>query len=326
MAYSRLSTRNSSGIHPNFRGLGFLGDAAPLSAADALQKAIAAYSGDHVNPNINAGSWMEDAESQITSGQLGLAWIGASCAGQPAPNLNLFNTASGLALSGAAAGIGIATATTAITAATGALLGAATMGVGLIISVIGMIFAHHAAAVKRDISFGCQVFPAVNNAFTLIGQAVAAGQTTAAAAAQALPEIYSRFMSAGGASGSASGPGGIPSSGEAINDHPYCNANCEFSIILLAMIFYWQAQYQALADQQAAEAAQAAAAQQAAESAAAAPAPSASNVISPSTPATPASPTIPISAITESPILAPAFSMPAWGWLALAAAAAWAVL
>ena len=101
----------------------------------------------------------------------------------------------------------------------------------------------------------CSALPAVNNAFQVIAQAVKAGQSTPADAASALDTIYAQFMQAGGASG----PAGIPDSGTAINKHPWCNAGCEMSVVLKAMVLYWQAQYLALISPAAAGSAQPAA-------------------------------------------------------------------
>lgn len=315
MAYARLATRNTSGLHPNLRGLGFLGDSLPLSPTTALQQAIAAYSGAHLNPRDFANqAFLSAVESEIASGQINLQAYSSSC-GNIAPNVNLFQTATGLAVGTTGAGIGIAASAGVIAAATAGLATAALMGVGVIFAVIDLIFAHHAAAVKRDLNFGCSVIPAVNNAFALINQAVQNGQTTPANAAAALDQIYSKYMSAGGASGSASGPGGIPGGGTAINDSPYCNSNCEISVAIYAMVLYWKAQYQAMAAQAAAVAAEQAA--QANESA-------------PTSAQSLTSPAIPVSEFSSSvPAGSGGFSLkeiPAWGWLALAAIGAWAVM
>jgi hypothetical protein len=239
--YAVLSNPRPLGV----RTLRGLGAAVPITAAQAFQQALSMYSGQHVNPRDSGNAaWVSANEAQIQAGQFDPY---PGCSGQ-APTLNLFSTVSGLSLSAAGAATGIATAVGAIGAGAGIALGAATMGVGLIISVIGMIFAHHAAAVKRDENFSCGAVPAVNNAFQLIAQSVQSGQTTPAAVAAALPEIYSQFMKAGGANGSISGPSGVPSGGTAINNSPYCNSNCELSICVLGMVLFWQAQYQAMAE------------------------------------------------------------------------------
>jgi hypothetical protein len=214
-------------------GLGFLGDSSTLTAAQAMQAAIQQSSGLKLNPrDFQNSSWLTKAESQIAAGAFDVGWYSPSCASQPASNMNLLAVGGGIALSAAGAAEGIMVATHVISAVTGAIAGAATMGVGVLISVIAMIFEHHAAAVRRDLSFGCGALPAVNNSFAVINQAVRAGQTTPTAAAQALDHIYSQYQSSGGA---------------AINDNPWCNSNCEMGVILKGMVLYWQSQYAAMA-------------------------------------------------------------------------------
>ena len=337
MSYASLITRNPNGLHPNFRGLpgrglGFLGDTAnpTLTAEAAMQQAIAAYGGKNLNPKqFQNSGWLAQAANVIETTEFSVAGgFGPDCAGQTAQPLNLFKTASGLALSTTAATTGILSATSVIPAAAVPVIGWVVAGVGAIISLIGAIFQHHAAAVARDLQFGCSAIPAVNNAFAVIRQGVQDGTIKAADAATALPQIYEHYMSAGGASGSASGPGGIPSGGTAINDSPWCNSNCELSVVLLAMVFYWQAQFQALAAQQAYEAQQAAAASQSsASSAPSAPAPSVSQGGS----------QVPVVAAGANVTLDPALpssgqvgtfsfsEIPPWGWIAIALFGAWAI-
>jgi hypothetical protein len=308
MSYALLSTRNRNGIHPNFRGLGFLGDGTtPLSPTEALQQAISAYGGAHLNPR----DWQNQAfltatESAIPVGEINVTAYSPSCAGQAAPNLNLFQTASGLALGTTSAAVGVLGPSGAglIASAAVPVIGWVVAGVGAIISLIGAIFAHHAAAVKRDLAFGCGTIPAVNNAFAVIAQGVQSGQIKPADASTALWEIYSKFMSLGGASGSSAGPGGIPGGGTAINDSPYCNSNCEISVLIYAMCLYWSAQYQAMAAQQAAVAAESAA-QSASQGGSTVPAI--------------------VGQAASAPVNFSLSQMPAWGWIALAALGAWAV-
>ena len=327
MAYAKLSTRNSSGLHPSLRGghggLGFLGDSVnpTLTADAAYQQAMKVYSTYNLNPSVmDDATWVAKAESQISDGQFDINWYSPTCAANPVAPLNLFATASGMALTTATVTTGILSSSSVaiIPAVAVPVIGWIIAGVGAIISLIGAIFAHHAAAVKRDLAFGCSALPAVNNALSVIATAVQNGNMKASDAANALPEIYSQFMSAGGASGSfPGGPSSIPSSGVAINDHPYCNGDCAMSLIVFAMVAYWQAQYQAMA------ATQAAAAAAAASAAAASVSSSAQSLTSPSVPA---------SAISESAAGSPSATssglaaIPAWGWIALAALGAWAVL
>jgi hypothetical protein len=310
MAYAFLATRNRNGWHP---GLGMLGQSNPtLTAAAALQQAIQMYAGQNLNPAETQNSgWLDAAESAITSGSIDVTGgLGPNCSGQTAQPLNLLKTAQGLVLSTAGAATAIGTATGVISAATGTILGAATMGVGLIISVIAMIFQHHAAAVSRDLAFGCSAIPAVNNALAVVQQAVATGAATPADAANSLAEVYSQYMSAGGASGSISGPGSIPGSGAAINKDPYCNSNCELSIIVLAMVLYWSAQFEAQASQQATQAAEV-------SGSSALPA-----SVAPSAPVSQGGSTVP--QILASPAAAIS-SIPAWGWVLGGLAALWAL-
>jgi hypothetical protein len=231
------------------RTLNGLGAAVPITGAQALQMALKAYAGKNLNPKddyTNPGS--DGMTAQIEAGQFNLPYPG--CTGQ-APNLNMFSTASGLALGTTTATVGFLGPSGAalIPASAVPVIGWAIAGVGAIIGLIGAIFSHHKAAVQRDMNFICGALPAVNNAFQVIAQAVANGQMKPADAAAALPQIYSEFMQAGGASGSISGPGSIPGSGAPINNHPYCNAACELSLALLGMVFFWQAQYAAMAAQ-----------------------------------------------------------------------------
>lgn len=220
----------TSGCACHLAGLG----AATLTPAAAMQAAIAQSSGLKLNPKqFQDSAWLAAAASFIQAGALPTTPpYGPDCSGQHASNMSLVNMASGIGLSAAGATTGILVATHVISAVTGAVLGAATLGVGALISVISMIFEHHAAAVARDLQFGCSALPAVNNAFAVINQAVQSGQTTPAAAVQALDQIYSEYQSAGGA---------------AINDNPWCNSNCELGVILKGMVLYWQAQYSAMA-------------------------------------------------------------------------------
>jgi hypothetical protein len=300
MAYARLSTRNTSGLHPNLRGMGSLGDVGnpTLTAEAALNQAIKLYAPYHLNPkDFSNSAFLSAAEAEITSAQFAPY---AGCTGQ-APALNLFQTASGVALGTTAAAVGFLGPSGAalIPAAAVPVIGWVIAGIGAIIGLIEAIFAHHAAAVKRDMNFSCGAVPAVNNAFGVIKTAIQNGTMTLSDAAAALPTIYTQFMAAGGASGSASGPGSIPSGGTAINDNPYCNANCELSVVLYAMVLYWQSQFQAMAAQQEADA------QSASET-------SQGGSVLPGA--------------ATSPVASGISAIPAWAWLVGAGLAAWAVL
>lgn len=316
MAYSALRTTNSSGLHPSLRGLG----ANPtLTPEAAMQAAMQAYGSYHLNPrDFQNPAWLASAASEIAAGQFDMSVWASTCQGQSAPNLNILQTASGIGLSAAAATTGILASSSValIPAAAVPVVGWVIAGVGAVIALISTIFQHHAQAVKRDNSFSCSALAAVNNAFQVIAQGVQSGNILPQDAAGAISHVYTQFMSAGGASGSASGPGSMPSGGTAINDSPYCNSNCEMSVILFAMVLYWQSEYQALAAQQAAEAQQAAI------------------VSSPSGVSTQTPASLAPSGSSSSMVVPPAMinsapsglsAIPAWAWLALAVAGAWAV-
>jgi hypothetical protein len=234
---SGMSTWQSPGCTCHLSGLGLLAAASTITAAQALQMAIqdGQSKGLKLNPrDINGAAWIADATAAIASGAIPVSPpFGPNCSGQTASNMNLLTTGTGIALSAGGAAIGIMVAKNVISAVTGAVIGAATLGIGALISVIAMIFEHHAAAVKRDLAFGCSALPAVNNAFAVIDQAVHAGQTTPAAAAQALDTIYSNYESAG--------------AGGAINNSPWCNSNCELGVVIKGMVLYRQSQYAAMA-------------------------------------------------------------------------------
>lgn len=306
MAYALLSTRNGNGLNPALRGLGFLGDAStPLSPTDALTAAIKAYSGAHVNPNILApnGAWMTAAESAVSNASIDVTGgLGPNCAGQTAQPLNLLKTASGLALSTAGVATGALSSASLLPAVAVPVIGWIIAGVGAIISLIEAIFQHHAQAVARDLQFGCSAIPAVNNAMAVIIKGVGDGTILPGDAANALQEVYAQFMAAGGASGSAAGPGGIPGGGKAINDSPFCNSNCELSIIVYAMVLYWTAQFQAQAQQAAAVAAESAAQSGTSQGG--------SSIQS---------------LVSSAPVPGTLSQVPAWGWIALALVGAWAV-
>jgi len=310
--YAPLTTRDSNGLHPNLRGLhvmrglGALGDA--MTPDDALSQA---ESGEN-SPDFGDASWKSYAISDIQNGNIYLAPGG--CSGQPAPSVNLFSTASGLALGTTSATTGILGATGLIGAGTGALLGAATMGVGLIISVIGMIFAHHAAAVKQEQQLYCAAIQAANNALAVIAQAVANGQASPADAAASLDSLYQQASSY---------------VAPAVQHNP-CNANCELMVVLKAIVLYQESQYQAAAAQAAAVANEQATAE--AENAGANT--PASSLTSPTLPVSASSGTTSTGASTAA-VTSPAVistvqpwydEIPIWAWALAAAGFAWAVL
>jgi hypothetical protein len=306
LAYAHLSTDSGHGLHPNFRGLGFLGDPGVLTPAQALQQAAQGETGSDFEP----GGWiMAPNQPQVAQRRLMASAWSPNCATQPKPNMNLFTTAGGLALSTAATGTGIATATGALAAGTGAMLGAATMGAGLVVSVIGMIFAHHTAAVREEQALGCAAIAAANNALDVIDKAIAAGQTTPDAAASALDALVSNFSS---------------NVGPMVQHNP-CNANCELIVLLKAIVIYTKSIYANMSAQQ--SAAQAIADEAAKQNAAASQA-RAATLQQQANVAQASGDTATAKVLrTQAAELAPSSSsIPGWLWLVGAGLAAWAVL
>jgi hypothetical protein len=220
-----------------------------LTAAAALQQAIQAYSSAHLNPKETQGAaWLAAATLAVQNANIDVTGgLGPNCAGQTAAPMNLSQTPAGLSL-GVATGVTKAlSGADLIPAVAIPVVGGIIAGVGALVGIISAIFKHHQQAVARDLQFGCSAIPAVNNAFAVLIEGVQNGTIAPSDAANALPQIYTQYMAAGGASGSLLGPGSIPSGGTAINDSPYCNSNCELSIVVLGMVFYWQSQFQAQA-------------------------------------------------------------------------------
>lgn len=294
MAYAALSTHTRVGLHPNLRGLGFLGDTPGITAAEAVQQALADEGGRDINPR-DASGWLSPTnpawQSVLQSGQISASAFSSSCATQAAPNVNLFQTGASLALGTSAAGIGIAGAAGAIAASTAALAGAVTMGVGAIVGVISVIFQHHAAAVRQEQQLGCAAIAAWNNSISLIDNAISNGHLTPDAASAAMDELYSKISAA---------------LAPAVSHSPYCSADCELLIECKAIVIFRKAKYAALASQQVSQAAtlqqQAAAAQASGDTATA-------NVL-----------------LAQAAALAPGGSVPMWAWFVGAGLLVWKFL
>lgn len=211
-------------------------------------------------------------------------------------------------LAGQAGGLALTAVTVPWGGAGTALLatGPATFGITIAIAgLVGLfstIFAHHAAAVKKEQSTLCTAVPAANNYLNIIDQAVSSGAVDAQHALAALDSLSSDFRSA---------VSGIYKS---------CNAACVMQMCLDAAVAKEKQKYQALAQQQAAAAAQAAAQPPPAAPIApvtASPAPQSPAVV-PARPNTVAAPGTPASSSYASfysggaPAAAPASSMPTW--------------
>jgi len=149
-------------------------------------------------------------------------------------NLQLAQTASGLALTGVSIGLVASGAAIAASAAFAPI----TMGISAIIGLFPMIFGHHAQAVKKEQSVLCAAVPAANNYLQIIDQAVQMGKATPQQAIQALQSLVSDFQSQVSSIMHGSNP---MSSGE-------CNAACVELSILRAIVAQKQSAYQDLAN------------------------------------------------------------------------------
>lgn len=215
------------------RGLGFLGQASTLTAAQAFQQAIQQSGFGPLNPrDFQNPTYLSKVAEQIQAGQFDTAWVSPSCVGiissNPTEDLSLTQAAGKIA--GATTG---ALATAAAGSAAGVALGAATFGIGIVVAILSAIFAHHAQAVEQEQQIECTVTAAANNSMNVLAEGVSSGQIAPADAATALNTLYSQYQAMA-----------KPSFGTS----PWCNANCELEIIMLGMVIYWQAQYNAMAE------------------------------------------------------------------------------
>lgn len=145
-------------------------------------------------------------------------------------NLQLAQTASGLALTGVSIGLVAAGTVTA------AALAPFTMGISAIIGLFPLLFGHHGQAVKKEQSVLCSAVPAANNYLQIIDQAVQSGAATPEKAIAALNSLYSDFSSK-----VSSIRKGDPASSGA------CNAACVIQASLHAIVVQKISAYQDLA-------------------------------------------------------------------------------
>lgn len=125
---------------------------------------------------------------------LSLAATGDNCSGYSTTNVS-FAQAAQLAGTAAGSGFGIAASIggPASTAAGVASVALPIIGIGVAIAtIVGTIFAHHAAKVKEQAQLDCAMVAACNNAWNEMRSAIAAGQLTAAQALQGFESVYSQ--------------------------------------------------------------------------------------------------------------------------------------
>jgi hypothetical protein len=227
------------------RGLAGLGDASgAITGAEAFRQAKAAES--NLNPrdyDKNPAFGEEVIGKQIENMQFPSVWTNPTgCSGQQAPKVSLFSTVTGVAAGvvGTVAPIAtpsIAVAVGATTAAVSTAFAVATLGLGAIAAIFGIIWAHHRAAVQRDDAAECAIYPAMVNTLEAVRDAVQNGTLTPAQGIAALTPMPGMFVQYAGA---------------AYNHHPYCNALCEAKLLLDAFCRYWIGQFQQMQAQQAA--------------------------------------------------------------------------
>jgi hypothetical protein len=223
------------------RGLGAAAAASTMTPQQAMQQAMQGVA--NLNPrDFQNSTWLNNAYTMIQNGQFDPTLVSNYCSqsgtNPAATDLSLTQAIGGIA----SAGTGVAAAATggtisAIAAGTATAaataLGVATLGIGIVVAVLSFIFAHHAAAVHEEQQLECLGPSAANNAMNALAEGVSTGQIQPADAVTALNTVYSEYQKIV-----------APSWGTS----PWCNANCELEIIMNAMVIYWQAQYQAMAD------------------------------------------------------------------------------
>jgi hypothetical protein len=217
-----------------------------VTIEDAVRQAVAAEGGRDINPKDAPGfsptspGWA----GLIAAGQIDAAGYSPTCASQPAPNINLFQTVSGFALgvgstivstSASAAASAAASGTTSAGLLSGAaipIVGGVIAAASVVVSIVNAILAHHKAAARQEQQLGCAAIAAFNNSYALIEQAVQNQQMTPEAAIAGLDQLYSQVSAFLAPSDSHS---------------PYCSAVCELLIGMDVMIIYQKGRYAAMA-------------------------------------------------------------------------------
>jgi hypothetical protein len=206
-----------------------------ISPSDAWKQASSGETGADFSP----GGWayaQTGVPQLLSTGQIDAQAWSPNCASMPAPNVNLFQTVSGLALGTTSAGVGILAANPALLPMISVpVAGAIIAGAAVVVGIISTILNHHRAAVRQEQQLGCAAIAAANNAFNLIDQAVRSGQlrpADAAAAMDALVSKVSAFVA------------------PAVKHNP-CNANCELLVQVKAVAIYRKSLYADLAAAQA---------------------------------------------------------------------------
>jgi hypothetical protein len=216
--------------HDESSGLGWL---AAITADEAAQQAMP-LSTIRSTPGFTQQVY-NDIRQAAQTGQF-QSFNPSGCMGQPTGgNIKLATTAATLALTGVE--IGLVAAHVAMT-----VLGPLTMGIGTLIGLFGMFYAHHAAKVAMEQKVVCASVPAANNYLQVIDQAVRTGKVDPQHGISALQSLQSDFAN--------------QVAPIMHNDSSHCNAACVWTKQLEAIVAEMTSQYQDLAAQQAAAAAQ----------------------------------------------------------------------
>jgi hypothetical protein len=147
----------------------------------------------------------------------------SGCSGIAPSGGKIFQTASGLALTGLNTGL-------ALSAVPIPIAGPIIAGASLLVGLFNNFFTHHAAAVKREQQVICAAVPAASDTLRAIDQAVNGGTITPAQAITALQSLQESF-------------------GQAVapiikNDASHCNAACVWVKQLEAIVLKKSSDYQ----------------------------------------------------------------------------------
>lgn len=211
---------------PSGRFLRGLGDITPQAAATQVFSS---------KPTSKAGHNQAVLDAMASSAQAGYLnqQLPALCAGGRPPGMiapAILNTASGVAMKFVGPAF-----------AAGPVVGAIVLAGAALAKVFGIIFGHHAAAIKKEQSVLCAAIPATNDALSVIDQVLASGQSTPQQAMDALDQVVSGFSQATASIRKGNDPNGTGD----------CNAACVWLSELKAVVARKKSQYQDLVAQQA---------------------------------------------------------------------------
>lgn len=225
--YALVRARSTRTVIALPSGRFLLGAITPQEAAEQVFPLAKVRSGAGHNQGIRDGL-VSAAEAGYLNAQLPAMCAGGRPPGMVAPAL--LNTASGVAMKFVGPAF-----------AAGPIVGGIVLAGAALAKVFGIIFGHHAAAVKKEQSVLCAAVPAANDSLAVIDQAVASGQYTPDQAAAALDAVVSGFEQATSSIRKGADP---MASGE-------CNAACVWLSSLRTIVARKKSQLQDLRAQQA---------------------------------------------------------------------------